>query len=138
MYIRRFDHGSHELGSKLLFQGSLPAPPNYPLRDPKYDLIDHIRPLIEVHWGVLVQSFVGILSKRATRLCIGRFLKRVMLEALCSSQLSLVWSPSSGLGCWVEPLYASKTKGQLKRSPGVLFLGFLLILVLRILIVGKR
>ena len=30
----------------------LPAPPNYPLRDPKYHLIETIRPLIEVHWGV--------------------------------------------------------------------------------------
>ena len=28
--------------------------PNYPLRDPKYHLIDIIRPLIEVHWGGLV------------------------------------------------------------------------------------
>ena len=31
---------------------SFPAPPNYPLRDPKYHLIETIRPLIEVHWGV--------------------------------------------------------------------------------------
>ena len=28
----------------------LPAPPNYPLRRPKYHLIDTIRPLIEVRW----------------------------------------------------------------------------------------
>ena len=27
------------------------APPNYPLRDPKYDQIETIRPSIEVHWG---------------------------------------------------------------------------------------
>ena len=26
-------------------------PPNYPLRDPKYHLMETIRPLIEVHWG---------------------------------------------------------------------------------------
>ena len=26
-------------------------PPNYPLRDPIYHLIETIRPLIEVHWG---------------------------------------------------------------------------------------
>ena len=32
--------------------GSLPAPPNYPLRHPKYHAIETIRPLIEVHWGV--------------------------------------------------------------------------------------
>ena len=25
--------------------------PNYPLRDPIYQLIEIIRPLIEVHWG---------------------------------------------------------------------------------------
>ena len=30
----------------------LPEPPNYPLRHPKYHLIETIRPLIEVHWGV--------------------------------------------------------------------------------------
>ena len=29
-----------------------PAPPNHRLRDPKYHLIETIRPLIEVHWGV--------------------------------------------------------------------------------------
>ena len=28
-----------------------PAPPYYPLRDPKYHLTETIRPLIEVHWG---------------------------------------------------------------------------------------
>ena len=33
-------------------QDSQPAPPNYPLRDPIYHLIETIRPLIEVHWGV--------------------------------------------------------------------------------------
>ena len=39
---------------------SMPMPlmstPNYPLRDPKYHLMDTIRPSIEVHWGVLVMS----------------------------------------------------------------------------------
>ena len=30
-----------------------PAAPNYPLRHPKYRLIETIRPLIEVHWGGL-------------------------------------------------------------------------------------
>ena len=34
----------------------IPAPPNYPLRDPKYHLIETMRPLIEVHCGVLVTS----------------------------------------------------------------------------------
>ena len=29
----------------------VPAPPNYPLRYPKYHLIETMRPLIEVHWG---------------------------------------------------------------------------------------
>ena len=29
-----------------------PAPPNYPLRDPKCHPIESIRLLIEVHWGV--------------------------------------------------------------------------------------
>ena len=29
-----------------------PAPSNYPLRDPKYHLIETIRPSIEVHWRV--------------------------------------------------------------------------------------
>ena len=27
------------------------APPNYPLRCPKYYLIETMRPLVEVHWG---------------------------------------------------------------------------------------
>ena len=27
-------------------------PPNYPLGDPIYYLMDTIRPLIQVHWGV--------------------------------------------------------------------------------------
>ena len=31
----------------------MPAPPNYPLRQPKYHLMETIRPLIEVHWGGL-------------------------------------------------------------------------------------
>ena len=31
----------------------IPAPPNYPLRHLKYQLIQTIRPLIEVHWGGL-------------------------------------------------------------------------------------
>ena len=29
----------------------VPAPPNYPLRYPKYHLIETIKPLIEIHWG---------------------------------------------------------------------------------------
>ena len=29
----------------------MPAPPNYPLRHPKYHIIETIAPLIEVHWG---------------------------------------------------------------------------------------
>ena len=33
---------------------SFPTPPNYHLRYPKYHLIQTIRPLIELHWGVLV------------------------------------------------------------------------------------
>ena len=32
----------------------IPAPLNYPLRDPKYHLVETIRPVLEVHWGVLV------------------------------------------------------------------------------------
>ena len=28
------------------------APSNYPLRDPKYHLVETIRPLMELHWGV--------------------------------------------------------------------------------------
>ena len=31
---------------------SIPAPPNCPLRNPKYHQIETIRLLIEVHWGV--------------------------------------------------------------------------------------
>ena len=30
-----------------------PTSPNYALRDPKYHLIETIRPLIEVHWGAV-------------------------------------------------------------------------------------
>ena len=37
------------VGNSLIWN---PAPPNYPLRNPKYHLIESIRPLIEVHWGV--------------------------------------------------------------------------------------
>ena len=33
--------------------GARPAAPNYPLRCPKYHLIESIRPLMEVHGGVL-------------------------------------------------------------------------------------
>ena len=39
--------------------GHVPAPPNYPLRDPKYHLIETIRPLIEVLWGVQVYGLFG-------------------------------------------------------------------------------
>ena len=41
--------------TQIIFQYT-PAPPNYPLRGPKYHLIDTIRPLIEIHWGVLAQN----------------------------------------------------------------------------------
>ena len=35
------------------FKSETPPAPNYPfLRDSKYHLIETIRPLIEVHWGV--------------------------------------------------------------------------------------
>ena len=34
-------------------QGAPPAPPNYPLRHPRYHLIEIIRPLIEVPWGLI-------------------------------------------------------------------------------------
>ena len=37
---------------KLGLGSKYPAPPNYPLRYPKYHLIETIRPLIEVLWGV--------------------------------------------------------------------------------------
>ena len=30
-----------------------PVPPNYCLREPKYHLIETIRPLTEIHWEVL-------------------------------------------------------------------------------------
>ena len=36
--------------------GSIPAPPNYLLRNPKYHLTETIRPLIEVHWGVQART----------------------------------------------------------------------------------
>ena len=39
------------------------APPNCPLRNPKYHLIETIRPLIEVHWGVLVGNPTNILDQ---------------------------------------------------------------------------
>ena len=35
----------------------LPAPPNYPLRDPKYHPIESMRSLNELHWGMLVRPF---------------------------------------------------------------------------------
>ena len=37
-------------------QGHIPAPPKYTLRYPKYHLLETIRPLIEVHWGVQVMA----------------------------------------------------------------------------------
>ena len=43
----------------------LPAPPNYPFRDPKYHLIETIRPLIELHWGVLVAGSLVMFSQAA-------------------------------------------------------------------------
>ena len=39
-------------GKGILKTGIPPGPPNYPLEDPKYHLIQTIWPLIEVHWGV--------------------------------------------------------------------------------------
>ena len=46
---------ARSVGSKRMFIviHSKPAPPNYPLRDPEYHLIETIRPLIELHGGVL-------------------------------------------------------------------------------------
>ena len=40
-----------------------PAPPNNPFRDPKYHVIDTIRPLLEVYWGLPEYrvNFLGIL-----------------------------------------------------------------------------
>ena len=35
-----------------LYRPQIPAPPNYPVRDPKYHLIETIGLFIEVHWGV--------------------------------------------------------------------------------------
>ena len=35
-----------------LLQDADTAPPNHPLRYPIYQLIETIRPLIEVHWGI--------------------------------------------------------------------------------------
>ena len=49
-------HGSgreRELPSVVLAKlKDPPAPPNYPLRNPKYHLIETIRPLTKVNWGV--------------------------------------------------------------------------------------
>ena len=42
------------------------APPNYPLRYPKYHLMETIRPLVEVHWGVYEQ--LSIFSKESGQL----------------------------------------------------------------------
>ena len=44
----------HQIIPLCIIPYHVPAPPNYPLRDPKYHLIETIRPPIEVHWGVLV------------------------------------------------------------------------------------
>ena len=59
--------GSPYLGtaSDLFISGhcklsNLPAPPNYPLRDPKYHLIETIRPLIEVHRGSRFYDFIKL------------------------------------------------------------------------------
>ena len=46
------EHRINNKGPMLLKPLESPAPPNYPLRDPKYHLIEIRRPLIEVHWGV--------------------------------------------------------------------------------------
>ena len=35
-------------------QQKLPAPPKYPLGHHKYHLIETVRPIIQVYWGVLV------------------------------------------------------------------------------------
>ena len=48
----------------------IPAPPNYPLRDPKYHLIETIRPLMEVHWGVLVYNIVYIFPQQSAKACL--------------------------------------------------------------------
>ena len=50
--LSRYDQFGLWGGSHYLINfNRLPAPPNYPVRDPKYHLIETIRPLIEVHWG---------------------------------------------------------------------------------------
>ena len=40
----------------------LPAPPNYPLRHPKYHLIETRRPLVELHCGGLGRVYIGLLG----------------------------------------------------------------------------
>ena len=49
---RRRQRSNLSKKSKALNATYNPAAPNYPLRDPKYHLIETIRPLIELHWGV--------------------------------------------------------------------------------------
>ena len=44
--------GAPALPTEGLKPGSPSAPPNYTLGYPKYHLIETIRPLIHVHWGV--------------------------------------------------------------------------------------
>ena len=45
-------NGKYSGMAELSETNPVPAPPNYHLRHPKYHLIETIRPLIEVHWGV--------------------------------------------------------------------------------------
>ena len=59
------------------YEDSEPAPPNYPLRHPKYDLTEAIRLLIEVHWGVFEN--MARLKKQRTRSC-----PDVFLDSACS------------------------------------------------------
>ena len=43
--------GVVEGGTFEFYERSTPATPNYPLRDPKYHLLEIIWPSMKVHWG---------------------------------------------------------------------------------------
>ena len=87
------------------------APPNYPLRDPKYHLMETIRPFIdEVHGGVVVQ---------VPTYAVGRFDLLINLELLHPPRQARAgnfrYKPRSKLliGLYIGIIYGALTKGLL-------------------------
>ena len=61
MSLNLFSLGRNRAISQTRFRDN-PAPPKYPLRDPKYHFLETIRPSIEVHCGLGLEMGLGMVS----------------------------------------------------------------------------